>query len=149
MPKKASTTPAKQQRTKTTPTVKAETDTKWEKLSGVTSPRSTKTRSATPTAKQKTTSQSKKAGTTETQSKTCSTNLTYSNDADKFPHSGFPFRLDYIDGKDKRICWFQCEDHFIKHITRYKLTNYEAITNDVAFMGESDRGKGTQKRRRS
>jgi hypothetical protein len=134
MPKKASTTPAKQQ-AKKTPTVKAETDTKWEKLSGV---------KATP-KKQKTPIR----GTTETQSKTCSTNLTYSNDADKFPHGGFPIRLDYIDGKDKRICWFQCYDHYIKHITRYKLTSYEAITNDVAFMGESTGAKSKQQRPRS
>ena len=135
MPKKASTTPVKPQR-KTTPTAKAETDTKWEKLSGVTSPRSTKTRSATPTAKQKTTSQSKKAGTTETQSKTCSTNLTYSNDADKFPHGGFPIRLEHKEGNYNKTCWFQCENHFTKHITRYNITDYEAFTNDMALVGE-------------
>ena len=148
MPKKASTTPVKPQR-KTTLTAKAETDTKWEKLSGVTSPPSSKTKS-----KKTSTKQTEKPSTRaprvarETQVGTLA-KLIYSSDESKFPHSGFPFRLDYIDGKDKRICWFQCEDHFIKHITRYKLTNYEAITNDVAFVGESDRGKGTQKRRRS
>ena len=137
MPKKASTTPVKPQR-KTTPTVKAETDTKWEKLSGVTSPRSTKTRSATPTAKQKTISQSKKAGTTaklnQTASKTSS--LEYSNDPDKFPYSSFPIRLEYKDGNDKKTCWFQCYDHYIKHITRYKVTEYDATTNDMALVGE-------------
>lgn len=40
---------------------------------------------------------------------------------DDFPHGGFPYRLEYVDGKDKKTCWFQCEDHLEKHITRYKL----------------------------
>ena len=121
MPKKASTTPVKPQR-KTTPTAKAETDTKWEKLSGV---------KATP-KKQKTPIR----GTTETQSKTCSTNLTYSNDADKFPHGGFPIRLEHKEGNYNKTCWFQCENHFTKHITRYNITDYEAFTNDMALVGE-------------
>ena len=142
MPKKASTTPVKPQR-KTTPTVKAETDTKWEKLSGVTSPPSSKKQSKTVT-KEKPSIRAPRVAR-ETQVGTPA-ELIYSSDESKFPHGGFPIRLDYIDGKDKRICWFQCEDHFIKHITRYKLTNYEAITNDVALVGESTRRKGTQKR---
>ena len=110
MPKKASTTPAPKQR-KTTPTSVAETDTKWEKLSGVKkSPQPTKTRSKTTSTKHV---------------------ATYSSDADKFPHYGFPYRLEYMDGKDKKICWFQCEDHFIKHVTRYHLNpkDYKATTN--------------------
>ena len=37
------------------------------------------------------------------------------------PFSEFPFRLEYQDGKDQRICHFQCEDHRDKHIARYKL----------------------------
>jgi hypothetical protein len=40
---------------------------------------------------------------------------------DLFPHSGFPIRLEYQDGNDHRICWFQCQNHLDKHITRYKL----------------------------
>jgi len=40
---------------------------------------------------------------------------------EKFPHSGFPFRLEYQDGKEKRICWFQCQNHLDKHLTRYNL----------------------------
>lgn len=38
-----------------------------------------------------------------------------------FPHQGFPIRLEYQDGPDYRICWFQTELHLQKHITRYKL----------------------------
>ena len=126
MPKKASTTPAKQRQTKTTPIVaKVETDTKWEKLSGVKkSPQPTKTRSATTSTKQK----------QETSSETCS--LKYSSDDSKFPHYGFPIRLEYKEGNDKKTCWFQCYDHYIKHITRYKVTQYEATTNDMALVGE-------------
>ena len=38
-----------------------------------------------------------------------------------FPFETFPFRLEYKDGNDTRICHFQCEDHRNKYITRYKL----------------------------
>lgn len=38
-----------------------------------------------------------------------------------FPFESFPFRLEYIDGNDTRICHFECEEHRIKHIQRYKL----------------------------
>ena len=37
------------------------------------------------------------------------------------PFSAFPFRLEYQDGKDKRVCHFECEQHRDKHIARYKL----------------------------
>jgi hypothetical protein len=40
---------------------------------------------------------------------------------EKFPHSGFPYRLDHKEGKDVRVCWFQTEDHLNKHIKRYNL----------------------------
>ena len=39
-----------------------------------------------------------------------------------FPHNGFPYRLEYEDGGTKRVCWFECEEHLVKHVTRYKLT---------------------------
>lgn len=38
-----------------------------------------------------------------------------------FPHIGFPYRLEYMDGADKRICFFQCENHMEKHLVRHKL----------------------------
>lgn len=135
MPKKASTTPAKQQ-AKKTPIAIAETDTKWEKLAKPTT-------AGTTTSKSTPKRQTKSAPTTP---QICSPNLTYSTDETKFPHSTFPIRLDYIDGKDKRICWFQCEDHFTKHITRYKITKYEAITNDMALVGQVTGRKSTRKR---
>ena len=39
-----------------------------------------------------------------------------------FPHGGFPYRLEYLDeNKLTRLCWFQCEYHLTKHVTRYKI----------------------------
>ena len=38
-----------------------------------------------------------------------------------FPFKAFPFRLEYKDGNDTRICHFECEEHRAKHIQRYKL----------------------------
>jgi len=111
MPKKASMTPATKQPKKTR-TPKAETDTNWEKLTKQKIP------TKIPTATQQ------------------ECNLQYSSDESKFPHTGFPVRLEYKDGNDKKTCWFQCYDHFIKHITRYKVTQYEALTNDVALVGK-------------
>lgn len=40
-----------------------------------------------------------------------------------FPYEGFPYRLEYTDGKEDRICWFTCEDHLKRHIDRHKPTN--------------------------
>jgi hypothetical protein len=42
-------------------------------------------------------------------------------DQDLFPHTGFPVRLEYQDGKEHKICWFQSQNHLDKHIERYKL----------------------------
>ena len=123
MPKKVSMTPATKPAKSTRATVKAETDTNWANLA----------------------STHKKSGKKDTKTPTniqqeCS--LQYSDDPDKFPHTGFPIRLAYKDGNDKKTCWFQCYDHFHKHITRYKVTDYEAITNDVALVGKVSGSKG-------
>ena len=41
-----------------------------------------------------------------------------------FPHGGFPYRLSYIDeNKLTRLCWFQCEHHLTKHVSRYKIAS--------------------------
>lgn len=45
---------------------------------------------------------------------------------DLFPHGGFPIRLEYQDGKDYRICWFQSQNHLDKHLTRYKIKTKDA-----------------------
>lgn len=138
MPKKASMTPAKQQ-PKTTRMPKAETDQAWSKL----------TKSDTPGTKVPSTPKVTRKKKSETNTQTTSTidnKLVFIEDTTKFPHGGFPIRLEYKDNNDKRTCWFQCYDHFEKHITRYKITEYEAVTNDVALVGQSTGRKGTPKR---
>jgi hypothetical protein len=47
-------------------------------------------------------------------------------DQDLFPHTGFPVRLEYQDGKEHRICWFQCQNHLDKHLTRYSIKTKDA-----------------------
>lgn len=42
-------------------------------------------------------------------------------DNDLFPHLSFPYRLEYDDKGIKKVCWFECEDHLVKHITRYHI----------------------------
>lgn len=37
------------------------------------------------------------------------------------PYISFPYRLEYKDGTDIRICHFECEEHRKNHIQRYKL----------------------------
>ena len=111
MPKKVSMTPATK-RSKKAPVIAAETDQNWGKL----------------------TKQKKDTKTPTSTQQECSLKL--SNDPNKFPHTGFPIRLEYKDNNDKKTCWFQCYNHFEKHITRYKVTDYEATTNDVALVGE-------------
>ena len=46
------------------------------------------------------------------------------------PFPTFPYRLEYQDGKDTRVCHFECEEHRDKHIKRYGLrkTNTSATT---------------------
>ena len=86
-----------------------------------------------------------------------------------FPYEGFPYRLEYTDGKDERVCWFMCEEHLQKHIERHKPTNASIQTvkrkpkekkpelfstldtfftpdeTPVAPVGTRTRRKGTQK----
>ena len=39
-----------------------------------------------------------------------------------FPHKGtFIWRLE--DNRENKTCWFQCQDHVEKYLTRYKLDN--------------------------
>ena len=48
----------------------------------------------------------------------------------EFPYDGFPWKLTYKDRTEKRTCYFQCEEHRKKHITRYKLSK-----KDILFIG--------------
>lgn len=36
-------------------------------------------------------------------------------------HECFPITLSYKEGKNKKYCYFVCEDHLKKHLIRHKL----------------------------
>ena len=38
-----------------------------------------------------------------------------------FPYEKFAFRLEFGEGKNTTICWFECEEHLQKYLERYKL----------------------------
>ena len=40
---------------------------------------------------------------------------------DLHPFKSFPYRLEYKDGTESRICHFECDEHRKQHIKRYKL----------------------------
>ena len=40
---------------------------------------------------------------------------------EKFPYSTFPFRLELVDGKDKRVCWYECQEHVDRFLKRHQL----------------------------
>tara|TARA_Y100000004_G_scaffold44755_1_gene49154 strand:+ start:423 stop:641 length:219 start_codon:yes stop_codon:yes gene_type:complete len=59
--------------------------------------------------------------TKKTSKKKSALKFTNSKEEKLFPHHNvFPWRLD--DKKEKKTCWFQCEEHVIKYVTRYKMT---------------------------
>jgi len=51
----------------------------------------------------------------------------------KFPYSMFPYRLEHMDGTDKKICWFQNQNHVEKYIERNKLKSkdYKLESNNI------------------
>ena len=38
-----------------------------------------------------------------------------------FPYEKFAFRLEFGDGKNPTICWFECQEHLDKYLERYRL----------------------------
>ena len=66
----------------------------------------------------------------------------------EFPYSNFPIKLVHPEGKNKKICWFQCQDHLDKYLERSKLTpkEYEVFTNNVEIVGKGTRRKSTPKK---
>ena len=56
-----------------------------------------------------------------------------------FPHGGFPYRLEYTDENSlTRLCWFQCEHHLTKHVTRYRITQGSINVADGAEPMSAD-----------
>ncbi len=75
-----------------------------------------------PTTKKKAAVQSKKIKITDSEKQT-------------FPHSMFPVKVIHMEGKDmqdKKICYFQSEDHAKKYIDRckFKKTDYQIFIKD-------------------
>ncbi|WJZ47916.1 hypothetical protein [Synechococcus phage DSL-LC03] len=68
-------------------------------------------------------------------------------DEELFPHHGFPVRLEYMDGKDHKTCWFQSENHLEKHLTRYKLKPSE--TTIYRYGQQSEINSSTKPNRKS
>ena len=46
------------------------------------------------------------------------------------PFPSFPYRLEYMDGKDKKVCHFSSIEERKKHIKRYKLRKNKYKTHD-------------------
>ena len=38
-------------------------------------------------------------------------------------HLVFPLTLEHDDGKDTKVCYFQCKEHLDKYVKRYKIKN--------------------------
>ena len=62
----------------------------------------------------------------------------------EFPHSEFPVRLEHMDGKDgmdKKVCFFQSQEHLQKYLNNAKLkTNQYQVyyrDNDLQTPGGS------------
>ena len=47
------------------------------------------------------------------------------------PFPTFPYRLEYQDGKDTRVCHFECEEHRDKHIKRYRLRKNQYFSDNA------------------
>ncbi len=47
------------------------------------------------------------------------------------PFKAFPYRLEYRDGNEDRICHFDCNEHRQAHIKRYKLRKNKYTINDL------------------
>ncbi len=42
-------------------------------------------------------------------------------DTSLFPHENHPIRLEFGEKKNGTICWFSCEEHLKRYLTRYRL----------------------------
>ena len=42
-------------------------------------------------------------------------------DTSLFPYENHPYRLEFGEKKEKTVCFFSCEEHLQKYLSRYKL----------------------------
>ena len=114
-PRKKSPTPAKKPSAKKPATKKP-----------TTTPKAKAKTSKTPSTRQKTTAPGKPRKKPE--SKIKRKKLSHE---EMFPFESFPFRLEYKDGNDTRVCHFQCEEHRDKHIKRYGLRKNQYFSDNL------------------
>ena len=77
------------------------------------------------------------------------------NNNPEYPHSEFPVRLEHMEGKDgmdKKICFFQSQEHLQKYLNNAKLkpNQYQAYyrDNDVqTSIGSTSATTGRRKHR--
>lgn len=128
----------------TTPKVKQSKPT-----SNATQKISKNTKKLTPTSKQPAKKPSVKSATTKTSGKTITKTPPKKRTTRKkpepkptfkrkelsheemFPFESFPFRLEYQDGTEHRVCHFTCEEHRTKLINRYKLRKGTYFIDDL------------------
>ena len=65
-----------------------------------------------------------------------------------FPHSQFPFRLEFKDNNDKVICWFSDIHYLEKHMKRLKLNKKNVKIDVREDARESKPTKSNRKTRR-
>ena len=124
-------------KTTTTPKVKARSTKTSTKSTTPTSKQPARKPSAKKTATKKPTAKTSGKSTTTTPRKRKTTpkkptlKRKQLTQEEKHPFSSFPYRLEYQDGKDYRICHFQTEEHRTKHIKRYGLRKNQYTTDDA------------------
>lgn len=40
---------------------------------------------------------------------------------EKFPYSNFIYRLELKEGKENRVCWFECQEHVNRFLKQHNL----------------------------
>lgn len=68
-----------------------------------------------------------------------------------FPYDQFPYKLIHVEGKDKKTCYFQCQNHLDKYLARCKFNSkdYEIFVKpgtSVETVGKVTRRKSAPKK---
>ena len=75
------------------------------------------------------------------------------NNNPEYPHSEFPVRLEHMDGKDgmdKKVCFFQSQEHLQKYLNSAKLKSdqYQVYYRDNDLQTPSGSKSSTTGRRK-
>jgi hypothetical protein len=75
------------------------------------------------------------------------------NNNPEYPHSQFPVRLEHMEGKDgmdKKVCFFQIQEHLQKYLNSAKLTTnqYQVYYRDNDLQTTSGSASATTGRRK-